>query len=682
MLDKVKELIIKGADCESTGDLEGLFACIKEAMKLDGQNYELFYMLGNYHYMKKQYEQAFLCYEQAELYCDNDDRHEIIHMKECVKEQFQVDVRNISIVIVSYNIRDLMMLCIKSIRATLKKGTYEIIVADNASTDGIREWLAEQEDVRHILNTTNCGFPEGCNQGIRAAVKGNDIFLLNNDTVLTPNAVFWLRMGLYSDRKVGTAGSITNYASNGQKILIDDPTPDGYLKAAKHINVPMESPYEYKTWLVGFALLIKNKMISQVGTLDERFSPGNYEDYDYGLRVQKAGFYNVLCRNSFILHWGGQNFARDTAKLKQTIDINRHKLAEKWNKKTKQILLITHQLSYTGAPVALMQLAETLLENGFTVDVISLKDGEQKIQYDKLGIACWVIENLTQNEEELEKLLGVYDAIIVNTLAGALICQFLSGKDENVYWWIHENELLFEQIKGYLKQLKLEKNIRVLAAGYYVQEQIKKYMACDSKVLNICIPDIRKQSATYKHDKIRFAQIGLIDGMKGQEVFLGAILSLPEEIRSCCEFYICGSMQTANKEIIEMIKRAQKLFPCIHLLDSMEQVQLYEFYEEIDCIVVPSRIESMSAVMVEGFMKEKVCICTATTGISKYMDNGTNGFIFPVGDIEALKDIMKYIVINYKKLCDVKQEGRKIYEKYFSPKCFRKKVQQLIIGEL
>lgn len=186
-----------------------------------------------------------------------------------------------------------------------------------------------------------------------------------------------------------------------------------------------------------------------------------------------------------------------------------------------------------------MQLAETLLENGFTVDVISLKDGEQKIQYDKLGIACWVIENLTQNEEELAKLLGVYDAIIVNTLAGALICQFFSGKDENVYWWIRENELLFGQIKGYLKQIKLKKNIRVLAAGYYVQEQIKKYM-----------------------------------------------------------------------------------------------------------------------------------------------DNGTNGFIFPVGDIETLKDIMKYIVINYKKLRDVKQEGRKIYEKYFSPKCFQKKVQQLIIGEL
>ena len=170
--------------------------------------------------------------------------------------------------------------------------------------------------------------------------------------------------------------------------------------------------------------------------------------------------------------------------------------------------------------------------------------------------------------------------------------------------------------------------------------------------------------------------------MKGQEVFLGAILSLPEEIRSCCDFYICGSMQTANKEIIEMIKRAQKLFSCIHLLDSMEQVQLYEFYEEIDCIVVPSRIESMSAVMIEGFMKEKICVCTNTTGISKYMLNGKNGFIFPVGDIAALAEVMECIVTNYENLSNMRREGRKIYEKYFSPKCFYENIQQLIIGEL
>lgn len=58
--------------------------------------------------------------------------------------------------------------------------------------------------------------------------------------------------------------------------------------------------------LIGFAILIKRKVLNIVGLLDEQFSPGNYEDDDYGLRVLKAGYQNVLVRNSFIIHLGGK----------------------------------------------------------------------------------------------------------------------------------------------------------------------------------------------------------------------------------------------------------------------------------------------------------------------------------------------------------------------------------------
>lgn len=347
--------------------------------------------------------------------------------------------------------------------------------------------------------------------------------------------------------------------------------------------------------------------------------------------------------------------------------------------KTKQILLITHQLSYTGAPIAMMQLAQFFLKKGYTIDVISLKDGPQKYDYDKMGISVWIIKNLEQNEKELEDVIGDYDKIVVNTLACAPVCEFLSGKDEQVYWWIHENELLFKQIKGYLEQLRLKENIHVLAAGYYVQMLIEKYIKCTAQIMNICIPD--KKSIVISHEKIRFAQIGLTDGMKGQEVFLRAIMLLPDKIRNLCEFYIVGSLKNANKDIVNAIRLAQKIYPCIYLLDEMEQEQLYEFYDEIDCVVVPSRLESMSAVMIEGFMKEKVCICTTTTGIAKYIKDGENGFIFPEGDSETLRDIIKYIVKKYNNMMEVKNRGRKIYEKYFSPECFEQTVKKLILGE-
>ena len=75
-----------------------------------------------------------------------------------------------SIVILSWNTLDFTRECIESIRRFTKEGTYEIIVVDNASEDGSREWLREQTDVRLVENTKNEGFPKGCNQGMALAL--------------------------------------------------------------------------------------------------------------------------------------------------------------------------------------------------------------------------------------------------------------------------------------------------------------------------------------------------------------------------------------------------------------------------------------------------------------------------------------------------------------------------------
>lgn len=661
--------ILEGSIYEYYGDLDHLFFCIQEGLSINGQNYELYFMLGNYYQALKYYEQAYLCYEQAEFYCKNGDISYIRQIKFSLAEQYSLDIPSVSFVILSYNAKDLMQLCIKSIRTTVPPSICEIIVVDNASTDGITEWLKEQPDIKLLCNQENKGFPAGCNQGIALSSKGNDIFLLNNDTVLPANALFYLRMGLYSSADVGATSSLTNYASNGQKISIASPSPEAFFHLASTINIPQKTPYISKTWLVGFALLIKHSALSRVGLLDEAFSPGNYEDYDYGLRLQQAGYKLLLCQNSFILHWGSQNFGRNLTTLNDILQRNKRLLSQKWNQHSKQILLVTHQLSRTGAPGALYDLALLLQKYGYTIDVISLKDGPLRDEFEYQGISSCIIPSLMEDNSIMESLLGIYDFIVGNTLACAPMISFLCNKSEKVFWWIHENELLFQQISSYLSQLQLADNIHILSAGKYVQGLTQKYINHSSEVLNISIPDSPAKPPSV-HDTIRFAQIGLIDGMKGQEIFISAILSLPEQIRNQCEFYICGDLTSANPDILNLIRSAAKLFPCIHLMDSMERNSLYQFYDTIDCIVVPSRIESMSAVMIEGFMKGKICICSDNTGISSYMTNGINGFIFKTNDSHELSDILIHIVQNFHSMESIKKEGRNIYDSFFSPICF------------
>lgn len=190
----------------------------------------------------------------------------------------------------------------------ITKKSYELIVVDNASQDGSVAWLETQEDILLIANKENRGFPYGCNQGIKCAEPQNDIFLLNNDTVLMLNSLFWLRMGLYENLHVGATGSVSNSVSNGQRIEEGLGTLEEWTKYGIRNNIPTSHPYEKKVFLVGFALLLRRAALDEIGLLDIRFTPGTYGDDDIAMRLHQTGWQILLCKNSFIFHYGsGEN---------------------------------------------------------------------------------------------------------------------------------------------------------------------------------------------------------------------------------------------------------------------------------------------------------------------------------------------------------------------------------------
>lgn len=258
------------------------------------------------------------------------------------KNQGDVCYPKTAIVIISYNNSELTKECIKSIRANNPAEIYQLVVVDNASTDGIVDWLKEQKDITLILNEENKGFPYACNQGIAAVNKETDIFLLNNDTVVPKGALYWLRKGLYSSEKVGAVGSVSNNVVNYQQVPEQFDTLEEWMTFAEKNNVEMEYPYEKKGWLVGFAMLIKrtaiNKILMAEGkykdtlpeVLDNRFSPGNYEDNDLSIRLLKNGYELLLCKNSFIFHHGGKSFGKQQEKYTKLLLENQSKLADKY----------------------------------------------------------------------------------------------------------------------------------------------------------------------------------------------------------------------------------------------------------------------------------------------------------------------------------------------------------------
>lgn len=234
-----------------------------------------------------------------------------------------------SIVILTHNKLEYTKLCIESIREYTNKNDYEIIIVDNHSTDGTADWLNDQIDIKTIFNEENVGFPKGCNQGLNIA-KGDNILLLNNDVVVTPNWLTNLNKCLYSSESIGAVGAVSNRCPYYQQINIEYNTIEEMICFAKKYNIPDENKWEERLKLIGFCICIKRKVIEEVGLLDEQFTPGNFEDDDYSLRIRKAEYRLMLCKDTFIHHYGSVTFGANPYDYYKTLKINQKKFEKKW----------------------------------------------------------------------------------------------------------------------------------------------------------------------------------------------------------------------------------------------------------------------------------------------------------------------------------------------------------------
>lgn len=208
----------------------------------------------------------------------------------------------LSIIILNYNTRDLLVDCIQSIYHETRT-SFELIIADNASRDGSVEAVAAQfPAVKICAYATNLGFPEGNNRAIPLAL-GRYVLLLNPDTIILEAALDRMVAFLDEHPDVGVAGAkmykadLTPWHYETWKF-----TPLRYLFHPFVLSSRGDIGDCDVDWVPGACLMIRRSIIAQIGLLDG-FMFG--EDFDWCVRARQAGWRVYHLGRARIIHiWG------------------------------------------------------------------------------------------------------------------------------------------------------------------------------------------------------------------------------------------------------------------------------------------------------------------------------------------------------------------------------------------
>lgn len=239
----------------------------------------------------------------------------------------------VSIVVPVYNQWAYTYQCLLSIKEHCSGVPYEIILADDCSTDQTRNATACFPNINVVRTETNLGFIGNCNNGARRA-RGKYVLFLNNDTIVQPGWLESLHKLMEREPSIGVSGSKLIYSDGTLQeaggIIWKDASGWNYGR----LSDPREPEFNYVKevdYISGASIMVRRDLWEKVGGFDTYYAPAYFEDVDLAFRARELGYKVVFQPASVVVHFEGKSHGTDeNAGIKKSQTDNRPKFLERW----------------------------------------------------------------------------------------------------------------------------------------------------------------------------------------------------------------------------------------------------------------------------------------------------------------------------------------------------------------
>ena len=279
----------------------------------------------------------------------------------------------ISIIIVNYNTKHLTADCIDSIIAKTSEVEYEIILVDNASSDGSQEKFSSDGRILFLEAGDNLGFGKANNLGAQHA-KGDYIFFLNSDTLLLNNAIYemWRYCEEHKEDNIGGLGCILcdgnnqrchSYAKlNTWKEIVKSYFIAPFCKSKAKEIMAMDAEDESKDafevgYVTGADLFVSRKVIDECGCFDPDFFMYS-EESEMQWRFKKHGYKNMIIKSPKIMHLEGMSQAKKKSPTMKKIIMTQSSLYLYVKKTSSKFEYLLFQLLFPMTRLPFLLLAK------------------------------------------------------------------------------------------------------------------------------------------------------------------------------------------------------------------------------------------------------------------------------------------------------------------------------------
>lgn len=319
------------------GRLDQAEILLQKGLAMEENNFDLLYNLAYVYQQRNEQKKSFDYYQQAINLAPTEGLKQEIGalMIQLVQEAAEYDWEKkqakpplVSIVVLAYNHLEHTKLCIESIYKYTKNVDFELITVNNGSSDGTREYFDSLPNMKKIHLKDNFGCVNGFVVGMQAA-EGTYTACICNDFVFTINWLSNILNIIESDESIGYVSPGASNISNYQQIDGDYTSLEEMHEFAAKYNVSNFGKTEERVRLLPNVLLVRTKLLREIGYYDPRFIFGEFADDDISFKIRRAGYKLVFDRGTFVYHFGSVT-TREAQIEKKSLSYSREIFVDKY----------------------------------------------------------------------------------------------------------------------------------------------------------------------------------------------------------------------------------------------------------------------------------------------------------------------------------------------------------------